>query len=151
MTFSRRHFLQAGSAAAATSLLHPGAFAQGTQRHYEVKPGRWRTFEVTTRVDVAEHAAATRLWLPVPAVDSPWQQSLVSGWRSNGQAQVTHAADGRVTALAVSFPADEHAQATDPIPPERHGVLGRFSAADESRVREYLARRLRKDPRTGNR
>ena len=107
MNTSRRIFLQAGGGAALASLVDRTAFAQ--ERHFEPRPGRWRTFEVTTRVEIAERAGATRLWLPVPSVDSAWQQSLVSGWRSNGQAQVTHAADGRVTALAVSFSADESA------------------------------------------
>ena len=40
------------------------------------QPGAWRTFEVTTRVDILKPEGVTRVWLPVPSVDSDWQHSL---------------------------------------------------------------------------
>jgi Cupin-like domain len=40
----------------------------------------------------------------------------------------------------------EQTEATKHIPPHRHGVLGAMSAADAARVREYVAKRLQKQP-----
>ena len=45
---------------------------------------RWRTFEVVTRVEVANPAGPTRVWLPMPlAVDTDYQKSLGQGWTGN--------------------------------------------------------------------
>ncbi len=76
---TRRALLQTGAAAAAFPLLP--AWAQ--QRRFEPQVAGWRTFEVTTQVDVAEVKGPTRLWLPVPSVDSAYQQSLDSTWSGN--------------------------------------------------------------------
>lgn len=46
---------------------------------------RWRTFEVTTRVEVLQPAGRTRVWLPTPlTVDTPYQKSLGSTFRAEG-------------------------------------------------------------------
>jgi len=88
---TRRSFI-GGSAAAALSLPLAG-FAQSTARTFDPQPGAWRTFEVTTRVDVAEAGGATRVWLPVPSLDNEWQRSLESSFTCNGHAQM--ASDSR--------------------------------------------------------
>jgi len=45
----------------------------------------WRTFEVTTRVDVLKPAGNTVVWLPLPlADDTPWQRSLGNLWNADG-------------------------------------------------------------------
>ena len=68
-------------------------------------PGDWRTFDVTTRVDLLMPSGATQVWLPLPSVESDWQRSLTNGLRSNGQARL--AQDGRygVKMLHVQFDA----------------------------------------------
>jgi transglutaminase-like putative cysteine protease len=55
-----------------------------TERNFAPKPGDWRTFEVTTRVDIAKANGVTRVWLPVPSVNSDWQKSEASSFNSNG-------------------------------------------------------------------
>jgi transglutaminase-like putative cysteine protease len=46
---------------------------------------RWRTFEVTTRVEVLQPAGKTRVWLPTPlTVDTPYQKSLGSTFNAEG-------------------------------------------------------------------
>jgi transglutaminase-like putative cysteine protease len=51
---------------------------------------RWRTYEVTTRVEVLKPAGRTRVWLPTPlTVDTPYQKSLGSSFNAEG-------ADGKV-------------------------------------------------------
>jgi transglutaminase-like putative cysteine protease len=104
-SISRRHFLQSSAAVAAAAGLPLAARAQ--QRSFDPQPGAWRTFEVTTRVEVLVPSGATRVWLPVPSIDSEWQQSLESSFASNGQARLT--SDGREGAriLYAEFPATE--------------------------------------------
>ncbi len=48
---------------------------------------RWRTFEVTTRVEVLNPVGKTRVWLPTPlTVDTPYQKSLGSTFKADGAA-----------------------------------------------------------------
>ncbi len=77
----RRDFLR--SAGLATSgLLLPAAVS----RAFAQSPAdRWRTFEVTTRVEVLKPAGRTRVWLPTPlTVDTPYQKSLGSTFKAEG-------------------------------------------------------------------
>jgi transglutaminase-like putative cysteine protease len=70
----------AGSAAAAAA---GAARAADAERTFAPQPGEWRTFEVTTTVEVAEPKGATRVWVPVPSIDSTYQQSLGHQWTGN--------------------------------------------------------------------
>ena len=96
---SRRHFLQ-GSAAAALSWPLAG-IAQ--QRSFDPRPGPWRTFEVTTRVDILEPRGTTRLWLPIPSVNAEWQRSLESSFAGNGRARIASDAHDGARMLEVEF------------------------------------------------
>jgi transglutaminase-like putative cysteine protease len=80
MTLSRRHILQAGCAALSSTVL-PHTFA--AERRFEPLVQGWRTFELTTTVKVAEVKGVTRLWLPVPDLDTEFQQSLGNNWTGN--------------------------------------------------------------------
>ena len=86
---TRRHFLQV---AAGGFVASPFA-AVAQERRFAPEPGEWRTFDVTTRVDLNLSQGAARVWLPVPSVDSDWQRSLESSFTTNGQAR--QVADGR--------------------------------------------------------
>ena len=77
---NRRSLLQAG-AAAALPVLPPQARAQ--ERRFQPEIGTWRSFELTTTVNVAEVKGATQLWLPVPDVATDWQQPLDNAWTGN--------------------------------------------------------------------
>lgn len=79
---SRRHFIQASSALALPAL---AGTALAQDRTFNPQPGAWRTFEFTTRVDVANSKGATRVWLPIPSIDSSYQQSLESTWTGNAR------------------------------------------------------------------
>jgi hypothetical protein len=37
---------------------------------------RWRTFEITTRVEVLQPRGATRAWLPTPMAVAPYQKTM---------------------------------------------------------------------------
>ncbi len=91
---ARRRFLQTAGAASALAAFSPLGFAQAeAERQFAPQPGTWRTFEVTTKIEIAAPQGATRVWLPVPSVNTAWQQSLESSYTSNGAATVV--ADGR--------------------------------------------------------
>jgi transglutaminase-like putative cysteine protease len=88
---SRRDFLKSSTAAAA-ALAWPLA-GRAQQRSFEPRPGAWRSFEVTTRVEILEPRGRTRLWLPVPSVNTDWQRSLESSFSGDGKAHFI--ADGQ--------------------------------------------------------
>lgn len=78
---SRRHLLTLG---AATALPLPAiATASAAARRFEPQAGPWRNFEVTTRIEVAEPQGTTRLWLPVPDIESEWQSTIDHQWSGN--------------------------------------------------------------------
>ena len=88
---ARRAFLKTAAAASALAALPTITRAQsgtGSARQFAPETGTWRTFEVTTRVDIQNAQGATRLWLPVPSVNTDWQKSLLSSYSSNGTARI---------------------------------------------------------------
>jgi len=102
----RRSFLARTAAFPLASALPSLALAQ--ERSFAPAPGTWRTFEVITRLEIADAGPGTQAWVPVPAVDTPWQRSLESRWSGNlnggalwgdGAARMVHAtwADGERT------------------------------------------------------
>src|SRR5437763_1808378 len=99
---TRRHFLQL--AAAGSAIVSPLA-ALAQERRFAPQPGDWRTFEVTTRVDVTLPHGAPRVWLPIPSVDTEWQRSGESSFSSNGKATRTVEAREGAGILQVDFDA----------------------------------------------
>jgi transglutaminase-like putative cysteine protease len=87
---ARRALLKGSAAAVALPLVPLSAAAQ--ERRFEPQAGPWRTFELTTVVEVPEVKGATRVWLPVPSVESDWQRPLDNAWSGNA-AQVRLVAD----------------------------------------------------------
>ena len=77
----RRTFLTTGAAAlVGTGLVRPiaalGADASGG--------ARWRTFEVTTRLEIIKPSGVTRAWVPLPLMpDTDFQKSLGQSWTGN--------------------------------------------------------------------
>lgn len=80
----RRLFLKLGA-------LIPAAGAPGAawaQAVFAPKPAppptqTWRTFEITTRVEVKAPQGTTRVWLPVPSVDAGYQKVIGNDWSGN--------------------------------------------------------------------
>lgn len=99
---TRRHFLQL---AAATGTLATPLAALAQERRFAPQPAGWRTFDLTTRVDVNLSQGATRVWLPMPSLQTDWQRSQESSFATNGRA--TRVADGQDGAniLQVDFDA----------------------------------------------
>jgi len=79
----RRSFLKAGA-------LLPAAAAPrlATAQQLPFQPRQalsWRMFEVTTRVDVLVPGGTTKVWLPVPSVNSTYQKVVDNGWSGNAR------------------------------------------------------------------
>ena len=87
----RRSFLKASAATATLSALPRIGFAE--QLPFDPRPGGWRTFEITTRVEILKPDGASRAWIPLPSVESDYQKVLGNNW--SGNAAVRKAADPR--------------------------------------------------------
>ena len=94
----RRKFLQSGTAAATLASLPRISLAQ--QLPFDPRPGAWRSFEVTTRVEILKPSGASRAWVPVPSVDRDYQKPLGNTWSGNGAASL--ASDGKYGAAMVA-------------------------------------------------
>jgi len=92
MTTARRSLLKGGAALsamiAAPTWLHAQTTAPTAERRFAPAVGNWRTFDVTTRVEIADPQGATRVWLPVPSMNTAWQNSLDTRFSSNGMARM---------------------------------------------------------------
>ena len=77
----RRTLLQAALAMPALASLPRFAIAQ--QLPFDPKPGSWRTFEITTRVEVLKPTGASKVWIPLPSIESDYQDSLDNAWSGN--------------------------------------------------------------------
>mgnify|MGYP000450770745 CR=1 FL=1 len=89
MTPARRSLLKGAASIGALSLApwHTASAQTATPtatRVFSPQPGPWRSFEVTTRVDIPQVKGTSRVWLPVPSVNSNWQKSEASFFTSNG-------------------------------------------------------------------
>lgn len=80
---NRRYFLRA------TGIASAGLAVSRNVRSFTKSSsfGRWRTFELTTRVEILTFFEATRVWLPAAAiVETPYQRTLANHFHSEGGA-----------------------------------------------------------------
>jgi transglutaminase-like putative cysteine protease len=80
---NRRYFLQSASAVSACLAFSKGGylFGEGTPS------SNWRTFEVTTRVEVLKPSGMTRIWIPAAlSTQTPFQKTLSNTFDAKGGA-----------------------------------------------------------------
>ncbi|MES2537011.1 MAG: transglutaminase domain-containing protein [Pseudomonadota bacterium] len=70
----RRSFIKATAALSAVSIA-PFGFAADD---------KWRTFEITTRVELLNSVGPASIWLPVPTVNTDYQKVLDSSFKADG-------------------------------------------------------------------
>ena len=99
----RRAFLRTATLASAAAALARvpvvGANTTGAER--------WRSFEITTRVEVINPAGMTRVWVPLPlAQDTDYHKSLGQTWGGNaGSVQVVRDAKYGAAMAVAEWPA----------------------------------------------
>src|SRR5256885_5338635 len=77
----RRTFLKSVGASSALGLL---AGPKLTRFAEAQTPAGWRTFEVTSRVEVAEPVGVTRVWIPLPlTAQTDYHTPLGKSWTGN--------------------------------------------------------------------
>jgi transglutaminase-like putative cysteine protease len=85
---------------AATGLLLAGALPRTTlaqsasaaqtpaaepERHFDPRPGDWKSSEVVTRVNLQRASGPSTVWIPLPTVDTDWQRTLSNNWSGNAK------------------------------------------------------------------
>ncbi len=85
---NRRTFLRVAAlpaVVAASQATGLPSLARAQQKEFTPRPGTWRTFEITTRVEVLEPTGVSRAWLPIPSVKSEYQKPLGDQWSGNAK------------------------------------------------------------------
>jgi transglutaminase-like putative cysteine protease len=81
MSLQRRDVLRGGAALAALAGFPTIARAQAD---FAPTPGAWRTFDVRTRLEIADPKGAVQAWVPLPSVnEAEWFQSNGNTWTGN--------------------------------------------------------------------
>jgi transglutaminase-like putative cysteine protease len=100
---NRREFLRSAGIASASLSLPDAArlFTDGDA------PVSWRTFEVTTRVEVLASSGATRVWLPAALnADTPFQRKIGNRFHADGgTAKMIESKADAMGIIAAEFPA----------------------------------------------
>jgi transglutaminase-like putative cysteine protease len=99
--------------------------ARAQQREFTPRPGTWRTFEITTRVEVLEPSGVIRAWLPLPAVKGEYQKPLGDEW--SGSAKMMKVAADPVYGASMLY-----AEFASGEPTPRVEVTSRFQTQDRA-------------------
>ena len=99
----------------------------GVRRARAGAPGRgWRTFEVTTKVEVADPVGVTRAWVPLPLMtDTDYQKRMGDTWKGNAVVTRTYR-DEKYDAgfLFAEWPATEKAPVLE--------IVSKFATRDRA-------------------
>jgi transglutaminase-like putative cysteine protease len=105
MTIHRRDFLVSGAALAAAAALPRAAWAQAS---FAPKPADWRSFEIVTRLEIANQNSPAQAWIPVPSVnEADWFKTLDNKWTTNGKAALARDPKYDAGMVHVEWPASE--------------------------------------------
>ena len=97
---NRRDFLHAG-------IVPASILFSGSQRLFAQTAG-WRTFEVTTRVEILKPSGTSRVWLPAALIqDTPHQKTLANTFQCDGgTAKTVETKTEALGIIAAEFPPD---------------------------------------------
>lgn len=149
MTTARRSLLKGVASMGALSLSSL-SFAQTTSpatttpdRVFNPQPGKWRTFEVTTRVDILKTDGITRVWLPIPSINSDWQKSENSSFSSNGTTRLRTDSLQSVQMLYTEFPASvekPYVEITSRVQTQNRSPSGNSPVTEEAATLKFFTR-----------
>ncbi|MGE0765257.1 MAG: transglutaminase-like domain-containing protein [Hyphomicrobiaceae bacterium] len=121
MTIDRRHVLLGGTSLALAPALPTRLRAEPT---FAPTPGKWRTFEITTTVSLADKTGV-QAWVPIPSFTAEdWMRPGETTWTTKtGEAAVTRDPTSGASMLHVRWPAGA---------PADIAVVSRFAARDRA-------------------
>jgi hypothetical protein len=141
----RRTFLKTGSVSlAAAGLMRPWT-AIAAEPSGETK---WRTFEVTSRVEIIKPSGVSRAWVPLPLMpDTDYQKSLGQSWTGNAAAMRVYRDEKYGSGIFYAeWPAGESAPAVEVITrfatrdrAVNLGMPGNPAPEDKAVLQKYLA------------
>jgi transglutaminase-like putative cysteine protease len=67
------------------TLLAQNAAPAQAERHFDPRPGDWKSYEVVTRVNLQRASGPSTVWIPLPSVDTDWQRTLSNNWSGNAK------------------------------------------------------------------
>jgi len=119
----RRTFLKAGIGTAAAAGFKLPQLSIAAEPSGEAK---WRTFEVTSRIEIVKPSGITRAWVPMPLMpDTDYQKSLGQSWTGNAvQTRVYRDEKYGAAIFYAEWPAGEAAPVAE--------VVTRFSTRDRA-------------------
>src|SRR5215204_728002 len=83
MTIHRREVLKGAVALSVVSAFPGAALAQAA---FAPTPGAWRTFQIVTRLEVAQPEGKVQAWVPLPSVnEADWFRSFGSEWQTKAK------------------------------------------------------------------
>ena len=99
---NRRDFLQSGSIASVSL-----AFAKADCLFSRATVDHWRTFQVTTRVEVLKTSGTTRIWVPAALInETPFQKTIANTFDcEGGTAKMVESKRDALGIIAAEFPA----------------------------------------------
>jgi transglutaminase-like putative cysteine protease len=101
---NRRRFLQSSGAACAAAALTQSMPLLANAH----SASDWRTFEVTTRVEVLKPSGVTRIWVPAALIrDTPFQKTLANNFHAEGvSAKFNQDRQNALGVIAATYPAN---------------------------------------------
>jgi transglutaminase-like putative cysteine protease len=122
----RRSFVKATTAIFAAGALGSLPGLARAQSALWANGTRWRSFEVTTRIEVGKPEGVTKVWLPLPlAADTDWFKTLNNSWSGN-------ASDARVIPHSRYDTALLHAEWQPGMEQPAIEVVSRFATRDRA-------------------
>jgi len=118
----RRRFLKTVGVSSAVLVLGPRVSRVANAQ----TAGGWRTFEVTSRIEIAEPSGVTRVWVPLPLTASTeYQKPLGNTWTGNtGVANLTRDSKYGAEFLYAEWPASQKAPMVE--------IVSKFSTRDRN-------------------
>lgn len=100
---NRRHFLQSSGAVCAGL-----ALAKSTSLFADTLASGWRTFEVSTRVEILKPDGVTHIWLPAALIsNTPYQRTISNKFvAEGGSAKLTKDKPSALGLVSASYPAN---------------------------------------------
>jgi transglutaminase-like putative cysteine protease len=125
MRIDRRALLKYGASGAAMAAVPASAWAQaGSGAMFAPTPGDWRTYALTTRVEVLNPQGETQVWLPIPSfAGEGWIKPGETTFQTkSGKAEIVQDAKSGARLLHVAWSANE--------PQPEVTAVSRFTARD---------------------